>query len=420
MRRIAVALCVAALLIAACGDDGTSITTTTTSTITTPTTTPTTTTTTTTTTTVPLAPVTEHPGLPSALSRSLLPFPDIDQGWVAVLYSATTDDPVNVPDGPVVLYVVSPAGDRYELAAFPPESPQPYALGGLANDGTRVLAAVAASDRDPGTTLLSIDVVTGAVTEIVTLPYTQRLGTTLPTGRDTVVVNSTSGGADERLAVYRPDGSLFAEIATKGSDWPVYSWLYGLDGTHLIVGDGTSLRVVGNDGTFIRLLDAPAAMCDPVRWWDEHTILASCVPDAWFADGGYYHVLWLVPLDGSPPVRLTADPDPVLNVVEFGFADAWRVDGHTLLQWWGDCGARGIHVLQPDLTGEWLDLEVGGAPWIHAQAGNDLVVHSIFDCGDMFGPVHLIRSDGTLVRTLVPQIAGYQGPIAVAGMIPTP
>ncbi|MBI5157509.1 MAG: hypothetical protein HZA58_05775 [Acidimicrobiia bacterium] len=423
MRRVLLVLYAFSLLVAACGDGSADTTAPvdTTGTTSVPTTTATSTTTATTT-TLPLAPVTEHPGLPDALSRSLLHLDEIDQGWVAVLYSATSDETLaETPDGPVVLYLVSPEGDRYEIAAFPPESPQPYALGGLANDGSRVVGAIwTATGFDPGTTVVSVDTASGVVSDIVTFGSGVRLGTTLPTGRDTVVAHSTFEPTDEYLQVYRTDGSVFSEIATKGNDWPTYSWLYGLDGTQLIVGDGTSLRVMSNDGTLVRSLDTPAAMCDPVRWWDEDTILASCVPDAWFADGGYYHVLWLIPFDGSAPTRLTADPDPELDVVEFGFADAWRVGGRTLLQWWGDCGARGIHVLQPDGTGEWLDLAVDGGPWVHAQAGDDLVVHATYDCGDMFGPVHLIGPDGTLVRTLVPQIEGYRGPIAVAGMIPTP
>jgi len=422
MRRVHPVICALTLLVAACGDGGTTATTAVATTTTTSAPTTTATTSTITTTTLPLAPVTEHPGLPSALSRSLIPFGEVAQGWVAVLYSATSDDPWgDGTTGPVVLYLVSPSGDRYEVVSFPQEAPQPYALGGLANDGGRVVAVVGTMlGPDPATSVVSIDVATGAITEIVQVPSGARLGTTLPSGRDTVVDYSTFEPTDEYLQVYRTDGSLFAEIDTKGNDWPTYSWLYGLDGTQLIVSDGTSLRVMGNDGTFIRLLDAPAEMCDPVRWWDDHTILASCVPDAWFADGGYYHVLWLVPFDGSAPTRLTAEPDPDLDVVEFGFADAWRVGERTLLQWWGDCGARGIQVLQPDGTGEWLDLAVDGGPWIYAQAGDDLVIHATFDCGDMFGPVHLIRSDGTLVRTLVPHVEGYRGAIAVVGMIPIP
>jgi hypothetical protein len=48
------------------------------------------------------------------------------------------------------------------------------------------------------------------------------------------------------------------------------------------------------------------------------------------------------------------------------------------------------------------------------------VIHSIGGCGDFSGPVSLIRTDGSLVRTLVPQIAGYRGVISIAGMIPVP
>ena len=417
MRRIFFVACALAVIGAACGDDTTSSSTVATTTMATTTTAPTTTTSspTTTTSTVPLAPVTTDPRLPSALSRSLIPIDEIDQGWVAVVYSASQIEPFE--EGPQVIYLVSPAGDRYEIAAFPVGGPIPM-LGALANDGTHVVAAMWTLAQIG---VVSIDIATGVTHTIAEFEDTNpRLGTTLPTGRDVVVDRSTFEPTDEYLTVYRTDGSVFAEIATKGSDWPTYSWLYGLDGTFLVVGDGESLRVVGNDGTFIRTLDAPAALCDAVRWWDQTTILASCVPDPVAETMGYYHVLWLVPIDGSAPTRLTVDPDPEVNVVEFGHADAWRAGDETLLQWWGDCGARGIEVLQPDGTAEWLELEVTDGPWIYAQAADDLVIQTSAGCGDTFGALHLIRTDGTLVRTLVPQVAGYQGVTTVAAMIPTP
>ena len=132
-----------------------------------------------------------------------------------------------------------------------------------------------------------------------------------------------------------------------------------------------------------------------------------------------YQDLWLVELDGSSPTLITefaSSPD----VVEFGFADAWQVDGTVIVQRWGDCGARWVERLWPDQSVTSVSIDSIGAPWIHATDGDRLVVHSILGCGDFYGPVTLHDSDGFLIRTLVPYIPGYYGVTSVAAMIPTP
>ncbi len=438
MRRIFLLIWALTLVAAACGDDDAAIFTSTTATTATtvagvasttteattstaaePTTSTQAATTTTIgpTTTTTHAPVTTHPGLPSARSRSLIPMDEIDAGWVAVVYSADTISPYS--DGPSVIYLVSPQGDRYELAAFPVGGSEPYEVGNISNDGTHVVAVV--SDQvSHDTYVMSLDIATGAQRVIHYVEGGTSISTTLPTGRDVVVLHTTFGPTMDNLEVYRVNGSLFADIISLPSQHPGLTWLYGLDGTYLLVGDTTGLLVYSNDGTFVRTLNTPPGYCEPVRWWDETTILAACVPQDVLDNLGFYHVLWLIPLDGSPGQSLTAPPPANWDVVEFGHADAWRAGGQIILQWWGDCSARGIQVLQPGGVGDWLTVEPNGGHWIHAQAGNDLVIHSISGCGDFYGPVSLIRPNGSLVRTLVPQLAGYQGVISIAGMIPVP
>jgi hypothetical protein len=178
MRRALLILSVFTLVVASCGDDDAALFTTTTApadTVTTsgapPTTvgptsttlagTPTTATMAPTTTAIPTTtttvPVTTHPGLPAALSRSVIPMDQIDQGWVAAAYSADTINPYT--EGPTVLYLVSPAGDRYELASFEAGGPQADYVGNISNDGTHVAVAVYV----PGgpSKVVSIDIATG-------------------------------------------------------------------------------------------------------------------------------------------------------------------------------------------------------------------------------------------------------------------
>lgn len=438
MRRALTLLFVLALIAAACSDDDTGIVTSTTAgagaaATTSPTTTAASTTTapasttteststtrapTTTATSQLPEPVTTHPGFPPALSRSLIPLDEIDQGWVAVVYSADT---IAVEDGPTALYLVSPAGDRYEVATWEADGDEAFAVGNISNDGTHIVVLVQPAGTF-GTHIVSIDIATNVQRTVVDLGTSQgSIGTTLPTGRDVVVSYTSFDPTTDHLEVYRTNGTLFAEIDSKPKSNPHFQWLYGLDGLFLVVGDGAGLKVYDNDGGYDRSLDAPYGFCIPVRWWDLASLLARCVPDDVYAANGSYHELWTVPLDGSAPIRITAPPPPNWDFVEFGHADAWHVAGQTVLQWWGDCAARGLQVLQPDGTGAWITVESSGADWIHARAGNELVIHSIEGCGDFHGPVSLIRPDGSLVRTLVPQVAGYQGAISVGGMIPTP
>ena len=318
-----------------------------------------------------------------------------------------------------MLYLVSPAGNRYEVAAWPAGGPEAISVWSLSNNGAQIVVSVF-DLADVSTDIVAIDVATGARSRVLDLlEGTQaEAGTTLPTGRDVVVARTTP--TDEALDVFRTDGSLWAAIDAGTADPPRFSWLYGLDGMFLVVGNGAGLEVYGNDGTYLRALGTPFDHCEPARWWDAGTILARCVDDAVWAANGYYHELWLVPLDGSAPAPLTAPTPPGWDVVEFGHYDAWPVGGQVLLQWWGDCAARGIQVLQSDGTGVGVGPGPDGAEWIVARAGGDLVVHSIMGCGDFYGPLSLVAADGSLIRTLVPRIADYEGVIDAAGMIPVP
>jgi TolB protein len=356
--------------------------------------------------------------LPAALPRTQIPTASIGPGWTAALYSANRVQP-SWEEGPTVLYLVSPTGDRYEVAAWQAGGPEPWAVWNLSNSGAQILVTVW-YPSDFHEEIVAIDVASGAQSTVLVVPEIvwATAGTTLPTGRDVVVMRS--GNTTESLDVFRTDGSLWAAIAEDASARPDYSWLYGLDGMFLVVGDGSGLSVYANDGTYLRDLDTPFSVCEPARWWDASTVLARCIQDTVWAANGYYHELWLVPLDGSVPTPLTAATPANWDFVEFGHYDAWQVGGQVMLQWWGDCAARGIQVLQPDGTGAGIGNGPDGAEWIVARAGNDLVVHSVLGCGDYYGPLSLIRTDGSVVRTLVPRIADFEGVIDARGMTPVP
>jgi TolB protein len=320
-------------------------------------------------------------------------------------------------EGPHVLYLVSPTGDRYELAAWRPGGESLSEIGGISNNGTHVVATTF-DPVDFSTAVVSVAIPSGRVTEVVSFPagYVQA-GTTLPTGRD-VVVSHEDPNDLTRLAVYRTDGSLWAEIDRRQTIWG-YPWLYGLDGTFLVITDANGLAVYDNQGSFVRQLDTPGGDCEPVRWWTADTVLARCVPFSLHQTLLWYNVLYLVPLDGSPAMAMTPTPaDP--QYADFGHADVWVVGGRTLLQAFGDCAAQWVERYAEDTSVDYVDMDVAGSPWIVTTAGDDLVVFSVFGCGDYYGPLDLVDVDGNHLRTLVPHINGYMGVTSAKGVTPVP
>jgi hypothetical protein len=66
-------------------------------------------------------------------------------------------------------------------------------------------------------------------------------------------------------------------------------------GRGCVTGTSHGLKLVSNGGTLIRTLPVPgtsADTCNPVRWWNGGTVLASCAPP-----GSAVPQLWLVPVD---------------------------------------------------------------------------------------------------------------------------
>src|SRR5207249_2398920 len=84
--------------------------------------------------------------------------------------------------------------------------------------------------------------------------------------------------------------------------------LYAPSGAEFVTGTSHGLKLVGNRGSLIRALPVPgtsANTCNPVRWWDGRTVLASCEPP-----GSAAPQLWLVPVSGAHPKALTPPRNP--------------------------------------------------------------------------------------------------------------
>jgi len=76
-------------------------------------------------------------------------------------------------------------------------------------------------------------------------------------------------------------------------------WLYGEEGTEIIIG-GDSRTRVANDGTVLNeMWTPPGELCRPVRWWDSEQVLAACHGDVPSLPHEFYSVLWAIPRSGG-------------------------------------------------------------------------------------------------------------------------
>ncbi len=349
--------------------------------------------------TIAVAPL-AGPGMPDALAGSLVPWARVDETWVLALYTSSWGHPF-------ALYLLNPQGDIYEVFSWTDLAERPFDLYDWRPDGKAVLVGVGIDGAPtPETHLIDLEARTSRTVAAGYVDVEGLASFTRPTGRDVVV--RTGDAATEIVEVRRSDGSLFSTLLTRPrlADWTrAATWLYGLDGTVVVLGDGDGLRLLSNLGDWIRDLDAPGEACRPVRWWDEATILARCIPREVLAylPNAYYWRLWLVPADGSPATALTALPADPVFVGDFGFSDAWQLGDRVYANWAGDCGAAGINLVHPDGTTEWVDLEPATASndQIVGTIGSDLVVRRWLACDGSPAGLHLAAPDGAGGRDLL-------------------
>ncbi len=218
-------------------------------------------------------------GAASGNARAVVPWDRVGAGWVLAEY--TSARPVG-GSGPAVLYLISPGGARYQLARWPDWRTAPQ-LVAWSPDGKRALFQVF-SGRG-GAELLTL--ATGQVSTFVLPGAADPIGFTTPDGL--AIVASQQAGPATSLARYSLSGRLVRSLGTS-ADGQV---LYAPSGTEFATGAAGGLKLVSNSGTLIRTLRVPrttAMSCNPVRWWNSGTILASCLPP-----GSAIPQLWLVP-----------------------------------------------------------------------------------------------------------------------------
>jgi len=257
-------------------------------------------------------------------ARASVPWDRVGAGWVLAQYASA---PPEGGSGPAALYLISPGGTKYQLASWPDWrfAPQLVAWSG---DGKRALFQVFSGKGG----VEQLTLATGQVSTFVLQGDATPIGYTTPHGLN--IVAGQPAGSGTSLARYSLSGRLARPLGYS-SDGQV---LYMSSGTGFVTGTSYGLRLVSNSGAQIRELPVPgtsANSCNPVRWWNSGTVLASCAPPH-----SAIAELWLVPVSGARPTALT--PRRSASSGDLGDLDAWQLPGGLYLQAAGPCGVLQI------------------------------------------------------------------------------
>jgi TolB protein len=262
---------------------------------------------------------------PAATAAAGVPWNHVGSGWVLAQY--TTAAPEGGKTGPATLYLISPGGARYKLASWPDNRTAPQLLA-WSPDGKRALFQVFSGKGG----VEQLTLATGHATRFALPGEATPIGYTTPDGLN--IVASRLSGSTTTLARYDLSGRLTRSLGSS-ADGAV---LYEPSGAAFVTGTGSGLKLVSNGGSLIRKLRVPgtsANTCNPVRWWNATTILASCAPPSTAAPQ-----LWLVPRDGGRPAALT--PRRSNSSRDLGDLDAWSLSSGLYLQAAGPCGVLQI------------------------------------------------------------------------------
>jgi TolB protein len=327
-----------------------------------------------------------------------VPWAQVGPGWMLAMWTPVTPHrPGNQPPpgdptpetATDVLFLVSPAGDRYSITEFP------------AADGTRNLAdwsgdgshALLTPEYGTKGDSISVDLHTGART---TVPRDGTLKYTRPDGKALLVSTGYNGNKPGTLTRIDMAGNEEFVYPTKdlgGAGQFGGGYVESPDGTQLVLATANlgnnivartdnSLVVMGNDGSIVRTLPVPMpkATCSPVKWWAAGVILTNCD-----LEKGAGEQLWEVPLDGDKSTALTAvnthDNAPGFDG-NYGNSNAFQLAGSTFLPTAGACGSTFVSRLTPDGHTERLKIPgVSDSAGLVGASGDKLTVVGQVGCG---------------------------------------
>lgn len=377
--------------------------------------------------------------LPSSQSRNEVPWDEVGGGWYVVLYDSTNANPTSEADfrqGPVALYLVDGHGNRYEITAWSPGS----GPDGLVDAwSTKALVVGRGVDGDERMYQV-VDLGTGEATPVYSVGFPENsyhidweLSLTRPSAANLVVYSSD--GVSERLDRRSPDGHSLANLYTGSYEGALEAprWLYGHEGTSVLVSSSNGIRRITNTGSDLGRLWVPAdSRCDPVRWWDVDTFLGVCYlrgdaaapHDPIVNPYTHYGQLWLLKTDGASGVPLTGLPRPPPTVSDFGFRDAWPGSETTLLQWTGDCGAANIAALEGDGAATFINVSLpplfpAGVKMVDI-VDLQIAAHIWQSCDGSGAGLFALDENGAYLHDLVPLVGdaiGVTGAVGLASLV---
>jgi TolB protein len=254
-------------------------------------------------------------------SSPAVPWRSVGPGWVLDTYSAGT----RARPAPTTLYLVSPGGAKYPLLTWRVSAAPAPTIVGWGGNKTEALLALHSANGQPGG-YGELNLATGRMTRVAfASPATTPVGYTLPSGGQ--ILGITQSGQNTTIARYTQSGALVKALVTAGQ---ALGASYSPDGAKLAVPALGGLLLVSNAGGAPRKLPLAGAgarsLCQPVRWWNATTVLASCGR------------LWLVPASGARPSALTPVRNPAKPPNDYGDLDAWQLPSGLYLQSAGACG----------------------------------------------------------------------------------
>jgi len=339
--------------------------------------------------------------------RAAVPWPRVGPGWVLAEYWPGRFDFVKKAiAAPVTLYLISPAGHRYQLHRWA-ATKQPAYVTAWSGDKTRVLLSL-----NPGR-VEQLTLATGRIrpirlsTEVnpFLVSYTRPTGQGLLAVRDvrnkTQLVRLSLTGRVVKVLTSSPRDDVFVSSSA---------------GATIAVGGATGLQLVSTNGGVIRRLPVPgtgSSGCLPARWWDSRTILATCV-----AKGAHRDRLWLVPASGARPTPLT--PQHGRHSADPGDFDAWGTPGALYLQSITSNG--GLLIFRQRADGALRLIKPPGSAydnWIMAARGSRLLIDEVAPCRGTASLRWFSPATGR-AQTLVKAPRGGSGAISVDPYGPPP
>ena len=327
-----------------------------------------------------------------------VPWDQVGPGWIVAMWSPVTPHHPGtspIPGEPTpetatqVLYLVSPAGERYTMAEFGPNE-KATNVSDWSGDGSRVLLTPGYGQQGQA---ISLDLRTG---ERTTFPVGGTVRYTLPTGQAFLVSNSYNGDQPGTLTRIDAAGHVQMSYPTDdlgGAGQFSGDYLAFPDGTQLVLSTANlgnevvsrsdnSLVIVGNDGSIKRTIPVPMsnATCAPVKWWTDDVLLAHCD-----IERGGGEQLWTVPLNGGQPTALTAvnthDDAPGFEG-NYGNWNAFETAGGTFLPTAGACGTSFVSKLTPGGHTERVHIPgVSDSVGLAGVSGDNLVLVGQVGCG---------------------------------------